>query len=153
MNTWQQEQAEKAKEKLEKERKKPLKHPKQKSLQKKESKILTGHIFTKNQQKFLDALSESFCMISKAAHISGLHRNNHNNWMKIPEYAQEYEALLDQSIDFVEDSLMSNIRDGDTTAIIFYLKCKAKKRGYIDRVEMNMTMKIGKELEDEQYKE
>ena len=91
---------------------------------------------TKNQLKFLDALRETLGIISKAAHASGLHRNNHTNWeKKSEEYKLEYESILEDSIDYVEDALFQKIGDGDTASIIFYLKCKAKKRGYIERPE------------------
>jgi len=48
----------------------------------------------------------------------------------------EYDNELEKSGDFAETSLLKRIRDGDTTAIIFYLKTKFKNRGYVERAEM-----------------
>lgn len=120
--------------------------------QEKESKLLTGFKFTKNQENFLNSLRDNLGIISKAAHDSGLHRNNHFNWVKkYPEYALEYDTILEEQIDVVESFLFDNIKNNDTTAIIFYLKSKAKKRGYVERVENDVRVRVGKDLADEEY--
>lgn len=45
---------------------------------------------------------------------------------------QEIETLTD----FAESKLYELIQAGDKTSIIFYLKCKGKSRGYIERSEL-----------------
>lgn len=55
---------------------------------------------------------------------------------KDAEIKEIYEQVLEQQIDFVESKLFHNIDKGDTTACIFFLKCKAKNRGYIERQEI-----------------
>ncbi len=49
------------------------------------------------------------------------------------------EATL---IDLAEGKLYSKINEGNMTAIIFYLKCKAKDRGYIERGQIEVTGKL-----------
>ena len=44
--------------------------------------------------------------------------------------------------DFVESKLIQNINDNDVTSIIFYLKTQAKKRGYVDKTEVQVEGKI-----------
>ena len=44
----------------------------------------------------------------------------------------EKETLLD----LAESKLIQNIQDQDTTSIIFYLKTQGKKRGYVEKTEV-----------------
>lgn len=50
-----------------------------------------------------------------------------------PLIAEAIETAEAQILDHCENKLLSKIREGDLTAIIFMLKCKGKKRGYIER--------------------
>ncbi len=56
----------------------------------------------------------------------------------IVNYIKEYklEEILEEAreslIDFVESKLVSNINDGKETSTIFFLKTKARHRGYGD---------------------
>ena len=43
----------------------------------------------------------------------------------------------EDGLDFAECKLLDLIKSGDRTAIIFYLKCKGKERGYIERKEFS----------------
>jgi len=47
------------------------------------------------------------------------------------EFIEFKEALLDE----VEDCLLTRIRMGDTIAMMFFLKCLGKERGYIERAD------------------
>jgi len=73
----------------------------------------------------------------KAAEIS---RVTYYKWYKEDAcFAAAVDQLAEQSIDFAESSLMQQIKDGNTTATIFYLKTKGKKRGYVETQEINAT--------------
>lgn len=43
----------------------------------------------------------------------------------------------EEGLDFAEYKLLDLIKSGDRTAILFYLKCKGKERGYIERKEFS----------------
>ena len=48
---------------------------------------------------------------------------------------------VDESlIDFSESKLLEQINDGNLTAIIFHLKTKGKKRGYVEKSESDMNV-------------
>ena len=55
------------------------------------------------------------------------------------EFKKKVDDIENITLDFVESSLHKKINDGDTTAMIFYLKTKGKKRGYVERTEIEQT--------------
>ncbi len=44
----------------------------------------------------------------------------------------------EESLDFVESALMAKIEEGNLRAIIFFLKTKAKSRGYSEKTEIDL---------------
>jgi len=88
----------------------------------------------------LTALEEHLGIVSKAAKRAGIDRATHYNWIKSnPEYAQKVIDIEESTLDFGESALHKKITDGDTTAIIFFLKCKGKKRGYSEHVNVEIA--------------
>ena len=55
---------------------------------------------------------------------------------KDPKFKAEVDAIQDIALDFVESKLFEQIKDDNTTATIFYLKTKGKRRGYVERQEI-----------------
>jgi hypothetical protein len=51
--------------------------------------------------------------------------------------AQLLENVRECVIDNAESELFRQIRSGNTTATIFFLKCRGRSRGYIERVNYN----------------
>ena len=63
-------------------------------------------------------------------------RKKHYSWMKKdPKYAEEITSIEDIAIDFAESKLQKQIENHDTTATIFFLKTKGKRRGYVEKIE------------------
>lgn len=90
-----------------------------------------------NKKRMLEALEKSLGIVTSAAKIAGIHRAQHYEWINIdPEYKKAVDDLSDMTLDFAESQLHKQIKDGNTTATIFYLKTKGKKRGYIERTEV-----------------
>ena len=65
------------------------------------------------------------------------------------ERANKDEDLLaalqdsrEEIIDFAETKLIELIRDGNASAIFFYLRTVGKDRGYIEKQEIEQTSKI-----------
>ena len=125
----------------------------------------------KNKQIFLDALEQNLGVITSACRATKIPRASIYQWIhNDPEFKARVEDINEQTIDFVESKLHQKIKGvrmvdhqksgdviyetpPDTTAIIFYLKTKAKARGYVERQEIEHSGKFNvtlpKELQDE----
>ena len=92
----------------------------------------------------IEALEKSLCVVTTACEQVGIDRQTHYNWLKRDKkYAEAVENLQDITLDFAESQLHKQIKEGNTTATIFLLKTRGKKRGYIERSELQ----IGGEVE------
>ena len=60
-------------------------------------------------------------------------------------FAAEWDEINESLKDFAESKLMINISRGKEASIFFFLKCKAKDRGYIDRVDINHSGRLSLE--------
>lgn len=94
---------------------------------------------------FLKAFEQSRGIIAPACRAISMTRQIYYKWLEDdPSFAEAVEAIRQEQIDTVESALLNKIEDGDTTAVIFYLKTKGKERGYSERTEL--TGKDGKDL-------
>lgn len=88
----------------------------------------------------IQSLEKTLGIVTDAAKLTGIDRTTHYNWMESDkDYKTKVDSINDIAIDFVESKLHDKIKEGDTTAIIFYLKTKGKKRGYVERSEVGIT--------------
>lgn len=62
---------------------------------------------------------------------------------KLQELVEEADESL---LDFAESKLVEHINDGDVTSLIFFLKTKGKKRGYVERTEHDVNANPFQEL-------
>lgn len=93
----------------------------------------------KNKIRMLEELKRSMGIVSLACDKAGLSRTQFYQWLKDDaDFRQKYEEIEERQIDFVESRLFQNIKDGDPTSIIFYLKTKGKKRGYVEKTEIDI---------------
>ena len=93
-----------------------------------------------HKKAMLDALEKSLGVVTSAAKTVGVGRTTHYLWMQEDkEYKAAVEELSDVAIDFAESQLHKQIKDGNSTATIFFLKTKGKKRGYIERQEVDVS--------------
>lgn len=97
-----------------------------------------------NQKKlFIERLQETLGVISQACERAGINRTTYYAWLEDDEkFREEVEACKELETDFVENCLKKRIKEGDTTAIIFYLKTKGKNRGYSEKIEYSGEMKV-----------
>lgn len=99
-----------------------------------------NNIKLKGKKKLMiEALITSKGNITKSAEKVGISRLTHYDWIEFdPVYKSYYDGIDDYQIDFYETALNKLIEDKNPTAVIFALKCKGKKRGWIERQEIDM---------------
>lgn len=85
----------------------------------------------------LKSLEASMGIVTTAAKKTGIDRVTHYRWMeKDPDYKQAVDDLQNVVLDFAETALYEMVQDHNPAATLFLLKTKGKKRGYIERQEI-----------------
>lgn len=98
-----------------------------------------AHKTNRNKIRLLEELKRSMGIVSLACDKANLSRTQFYKWLKEDDdFRQKYEEIEERQIDFVESRLFQNIKNGDSTSIIFYLKTKGKKRGYQEKTEIDI---------------
>lgn len=88
-------------------------------------------VLVERKQRFLEALKEHLGIVATACSACGMTRQTYYNWRhNDAEFKAAVDEITETQIDYVEDKLLNQIKNGNTTATIFYLKTKGKKRGY-----------------------
>ncbi len=83
---------------------------------------------------FINNLRASGGIICVACESTGINRSTYYRWRESDkDFADMVDEVMDAQVDFVESKLMELINAHDTTATIFYLKTKGKKRGWTER--------------------
>ena len=76
-------------------------------------------------------------MIATVARRLGVSRKTvysyKSRWATVEQALQEER---DEMLDFTESQLWKQVAEGNTTAIIFALKCQGKERGWVERQEV-----------------
>ena len=105
----------------------------------------------------LTCLKNSMGIVSHACEKADIARKTHYEWYNNdPDYSAAVDAIQESCIDFAESKLMElingakhevatakgevlTVQDGpNPTACIFYLKTKGKKRGYVEKSELDV---------------
>ena len=88
-------------------------------------------------EQIADALRESAGIRSAAARKLGCSPSTITNYVeRHPDLSKVESDIVESNLDKAETQLLKAIASGNMTAIIFYLKCKGKHRGYMDRTRI-----------------
>ncbi len=111
-------------------------------------------VTSKKKKLFLEKMKSSLCNVTASCEAVNIARKTFYEWMKKDEkFRQAVDDLQERDIDFVESQLYKQIKDGDTTATIFYLKTKGRKRGYSEKLEIDGSLNVSQHLSPEECKE
>ena len=103
-----------------------------------------GHTKKKEQKRtevtketLLKHLEQNIGNISMACHFAKCSRSTFYRYYNDDEsFQQKVDDIGELAIDICESELWKQIKDGNVPCILFYLKTKGKKRGYVERQEL-----------------
>jgi len=88
---------------------------------------------------FLDALEQTLGIVSTACNRVSIPHSRYRKWMeRDPEFKKAVEQVADVTIDYVETQLFRQIQEGNAQATMFYLRTRAKHRGYVETPMLNI---------------
>ena len=90
-----------------------------------------------NKKAILKALEKSLGIVTTACKNTNISRTQFYQWLKDDsEFKKKVDDISNIALDYAESQLHKQIGDQNTSATIFYLKTKGKKRGYVERQEI-----------------
>jgi hypothetical protein len=94
-----------------------------------------------NKKAMINALEKSLGIVTSACKAVGIARETHYRWLREDEdYSTSVKSIEDIALDFAESQLHQQIKNGEVSSTIFFLKTKGKKRGYIERQEIDTNI-------------
>ncbi len=113
---------------------KKLKNEKNETPIKKGGKLVFENTI-RNKKLMLEALKKTLGIVTSACDMVGVSKSAHYRYLADDEhYKDEVFEIKERCIDFAETSLLTQIREKNTSATIFFLKTRAKHRGYVETV-------------------
>ena len=89
------------------------------------------------KKAIIAALEKSLGVVTTACKKVGIGRTTFYDYLnKDEKFAKQVKDIENIALDFAESQLHKQISEGNTTATIFLLKTKGKKRGYVERQEI-----------------
>ena len=92
------------------------------------------------KRAMLEALEKSLGVVTTACKQAQISRDKHYRWLKEDkDYRVKCKDMENVALDFAESQLHKQIMKGNPLSTIFFLKCKGKKRGYIEQQDIKVT--------------
>ena len=93
------------------------------------------------KNNIVNAMINTFGNVSEVCKQMNISRQTFYNYYNNDlEFKEQIDDIKNIALDFVESKLIGKIKEGDIVAILFYLKTQGKKRGYVERVENEITI-------------
>jgi hypothetical protein len=92
------------------------------------------------KKKVLAALEKSLGVVTPACKAAGISRSKFYKWKKSDKkFRKDVDSVEGIAVDFVETKLFLQIKENNPTSTIFFLKCRAKGRGYLEKDRNTIT--------------
>ena len=90
-----------------------------------------------NKKKLLIALEKSLGIVTPACKEVGISRKQFYHYYNTDlVFKEAVDDINDITLDFAENQLLKKIKEGSERSILFYMKYKARKRGYSDSLDI-----------------
>lgn len=90
-----------------------------------------------HKKKLIEALERSLGIVTPACKEVGVSRETfYRYYREDADFKAEVDSINDITLDFVENQLLKKIKEGSERSILFYMKYKARKRGYSDSIDI-----------------
>lgn len=96
----------------------------------------------RDKKRYIEAWGKSFGNITQTCKAIGITRQCYHNWLKNdPDFKKALEDVEpdERFLDFLEAKAAERINKGSDAVLIFALKTKGKKRGWIERRELEVS--------------
>lgn len=98
-------------------------------------------------EKIVEIYEKKGCNITATCTALGIARKTFYEWReKKKKLAEALDAAEESILDFAESKLVEHIQNDDVTALIFFLRTKGKKRGYVEKTETDVNLNQFEEL-------
>ena len=109
-----------------------------------------------HKKAIIEALEQSLGIATSACKKVGVGRTTFYGWLNDDEeFAKQVKDIENIALDFAESQLHKQIKSGNSTSTIFYLKTKGKQRGYVEKqINENINKNFDlSNLSDEEFQE
>jgi len=90
-----------------------------------------------HKKKLIEALEKSLGIVTPACKEVGVSRETFYRYYREDEqFKKEVDDINEITLDFAENQLLKKIKEGSERSILFYMKYKARKRGYTDSLDI-----------------
>ena len=95
------------------------------------------------KNNIIEAMVKSMGVVQQACKAVGISRTTFYEYYKTdPAFKDAIDECKEIALDFAESKLYKCIEKEKETSIIFYLKTQGKKRGYIEKSELETNQNI-----------
>jgi hypothetical protein len=98
-----------------------------------------------NKKKLIESMEKSLGVVTTACRLAEIGRTTYYEYYKTDEaFRLACDDIENIALDFAESQLHKQIKGGNPTSTIFFLKTKGKKRGYFEKqINENKNTIIG----------
>ena len=91
----------------------------------------------KHKKLLIQALERSLGIVTPACKEVGVSRETfYRYYREDDDFKKAVDDINEVTLDFAENQLLKKIKEGSERSILFYMKYKARKRGYTDSLDI-----------------